>query len=241
MGLQSGQRLGRRAWLGGLGLLAAGCTTQVRTLEASGGPVPRPDQVLVHGFAIHPDEVRLDSGIRGRLIQAFSGEAPSAQQFDAARQVSAAVTQALVEALRKAGLPAEPTGGIPAAGPRPVLLVDGQVLGLDEGNQTRRRLIGFGAGMSSIEVTAQAWMVGPGGERRMLEAFTARTDSGRMPGAAGTMGAGALAGRMATAAAVGSAGQIAMGRTGDDIAEARRLGQAIAAQIAAYAGRQGWV
>jgi hypothetical protein len=238
MGLE--RPLGRRGWLLGCGLLAMGCTPQVETRVEATGPLPRPERYLVHGFAIHPGEVQLDSGLRGRLTQAFSAEPPGERQVQAARQVSAAVTTALVEALRAAGLPAESVSGLPAGRHGPVLLLDGQVLGVDEGNQTRRRLVGFGSGMSSVEVTAQAWLLERGGRRRAVESFVARADSGHMPGAAATMGVGALTGRMATSAAIGGAGQLAMGRAGDDLAEARRLGQAIAAQLRDYAARQGW-
>jgi Domain of unknown function (DUF4410) len=34
----------------------------------------------VHDFAVRPNEVKLDSGLRGRLTQAFSGESVTEQQ-----------------------------------------------------------------------------------------------------------------------------------------------------------------
>ena len=233
----------RLAQGGGLLILAAlatACGPQVQTTVGATGPLPRPERILVHDFAIHPAEVRLDSGLRGRLTEAFSGDTTTEQQYQAVRETSAAATQALVDTLQAAGIPAE---RIATAAPPPrgrLLLLEGQVLGIDEGNQTRRRLIGFGSGMSSVEVSAQAWMREPGGGRRLLESFVARADSGHMPGAAGTMGAGALAGRLATAAAVGGVGQVAMTSRGTDIDEARRLGQALAEQVRRYFAQQGW-
>lgn len=64
-----------------LAALAAACGPQVQTTVRATGPLPRPDRILVHDFAIHPGEVRVDSGLRGRLTQAFSAETTTEQQY----------------------------------------------------------------------------------------------------------------------------------------------------------------
>ena len=223
-----------------LAALAAACGPQVQTTVRATGSLPRPDRILVVDFAIHPGEVRLDSGLRGRLTQAFSAETTTEQQYQAARETSAAATGALAEALPAAGIPAEHIAGTAPPPRGRLLLLEGQVLGIDEGNRTRRRLVGFASGMSSVEVSAQAWMQEPAGGRRRLESFVARADSGHRPGAAGMMGAGALAGRLATSAVIGGVGGAAMTSRGSDVGEARRLGQALAEQVRRYFAQQGW-
>jgi hypothetical protein len=164
-------------------------------------------------------------------------------QYQAARETSAALTQALVDELRKTGIPVERVASAAAApGPGRVLVVEGQVLGVDEGNRTRRTMIGLGAGMSSVDVGAQVYVAEGGTPPRLLESFTARADSGRMPGMAETLGVGAAAGRLATSAAVGGAGHVAMeGSRADDVGEARRIGQALADRMKQYFAQQGWI
>jgi DNA-directed RNA polymerase specialized sigma24 family protein len=55
----------------------AGCSPpQVQSQVYQGGPVARPDRVVVHDFAVRPQEVRLDSGLRGRLTQALAAVRP---------------------------------------------------------------------------------------------------------------------------------------------------------------------
>lgn len=222
-------------------LAAGGCTApQVRTELYRGAAGPRPERILVHDFAIRPQEVRLDSGVRGRLLQAFSPETPSEQQYQAARQVSRAVTDALAEELARSGIPVERVAALPAPGAARILVIEGQVLGVDEGNRTRRTLIGFGRGMSSVEVGTQLYLMQPGAPARLLGTFEGRADSGYAPGAAGTLGAGAVAGRLATSAAVGGAAQVLEGSRAEDTAEARRIGRSLGERVRAYLVQQGW-
>ncbi|HYZ31874.1 MAG TPA: DUF4410 domain-containing protein [Crenalkalicoccus sp.] len=227
----------------GLVLLAPGCTRpRVAELERyDGRALPRPDRILVQDFAVSPQEVQLDSGLRGRLMQAFSGESVSQQQYQAARETSAALADAVAEGLRRYGIPVQRTTGSAAPGPGRALLVDGQILSVDEGNRTKRTLIGLGRGMSSVEAGVQLYFVEGGAAPRLLERFDASADSGYAPGAAETMGAGAAAGRLASSAALSGAGHgVLEGRSASDTGEARRIGQAIATRIGNYLVQEGW-
>ncbi|MBX9698885.1 MAG: DUF4410 domain-containing protein, partial [Acetobacteraceae bacterium] len=198
----------RLALLGALAPLPllAGCNQPrvAATPAWQGGPLPRPDRILVHDFAVNPSEVRLDSGVRGQLTQALSGQTQSESQLQVARSAAAALAEALASGLGRYGIPVERTARTTTAAPGRELLVTGHLLAVDEGNRTRRRLIGFGRGMSSMEASAQLFLL-ERGPPRLIESFTADADSGYAPGAAMTMGAGAAAGRLATAAAVGGA------------------------------------
>jgi Domain of unknown function (DUF4410) len=123
------------------------------------------------------------------------------------------------------------------------VLVQGQIVSVDEGNRTRRTLIGLGAGASSIAVDAQVLYRRPEVQRpQLLEAFTASGNSGRAPGMAETLGVGAAADRLATSAVVG-AGLHGVGerrRTGSDD-NARRIADALAPQIGQLFARLGWI
>jgi Domain of unknown function (DUF4410) len=243
MARHDASRLGLLAGAGLGLLLLAGCSQpQVQTLVVAPGPVERPDMVLVHNFAVHPQQVRLDSGLRGRLTQVFSGETATQQQYEAALASSSALAQAVAEELRRTGLQVErvPTPDPPGIGR--YLLVDGQLLGVDEGNRTRRTLIGLGSGKSSVEVAAQLFLIQRGTPPRLLESFTAEADSGSMPGMLETGAAGAVAGRLASSAAIGAAGQTVLeGSRALDTGEAARIGRALAERLTQYFAQQGWI
>ncbi|WP_447973698.1 hypothetical protein [Nitrospira sp. Kam-Ns4a] len=75
--MRSGASLTRLKMVAGWSavVLAVGCATaKVETLKEYSGkdPLPRPTRVLVHDFAVSPDEVSLNSGPLARLARAFA-------------------------------------------------------------------------------------------------------------------------------------------------------------------------
>jgi hypothetical protein len=73
-------------------------------------------------------------------------------------------------------------------------------------------------------------------------AFEGQADSGRMPGAAETMGAGAAAQRAATSASLtGATHAGAEARHTGDTAEAAELANEIASRVGQLAVDQGWI
>jgi hypothetical protein len=159
-----------------------------------------------------------------------------------ARQASWALTEALVSELRAYGLPAERATTLPTGGRGNVMLIEGQIADVDQGNQTRRTLVGLGAGRSSVRADSQLYYQAGTMPPRQLEVFEASIDSGRAPGAAETMGAGAAAGRLATSAGA-SFGMHALSesRSADSTDEARNLGKALARKIGQFFVQQGWL
>jgi hypothetical protein len=221
--------------------LAACSHARVQTTESYfGPPLPRPDHVYVAYFSITPDQVRLDQGIAARIKRATSDQGIGAGELNAAQETQAALAEDLVERLRKYGLPAE-------IAPNPVsgandLLVQGQIVSIDQGNRTRRILIGLGAGKSSIGADAQVYHLTQTAPPRFVTAFEGKADSGRMPGAAETMGAGAAAQRVATSAAMtGATHAGAESRRTSDTAEAGSLANEIALRVGQLAVAQGWI
>ena len=227
----------------GLAVVAACAPARVQSVADYAGPsLARPDRVIVYDFAIAPEQVRLDQGIGARIRRAAGGQPVSAQEWRAATAAQSALADALTAELASYGLPAvrASSGAAPTEGTS--LLVQGQIVGIDEGNRARRVLIGLGAGRSSVSADAQLYYVAYPAPPRLLTAFQGSSDSGRAPGIVGTAGVGAAAGRLATSAAVGGAmhaGSEAR-RTGEN-ANATRLADALGRQIGRFAAAQDWI
>jgi hypothetical protein len=218
-------------------LAVAGCAKGhvTATQTTVTGPLPAPSHVVVSDFAVQPEDVKLDSGVGARLIRAVN------DQPTQATTMQAALTETLVKRLVSYGLPATrlATGVVL---PNGALLVQGQIVSVDEGNRTRRTLIGLGAGQSRISADAQIYYITTPAQPLFLQSFSGGADSGRAPGAAETMGGGAAAGHIATSAAL-TAGTHAVGeaRHTSDEANADKLAEALARQIGSYAVNQGWI
>jgi hypothetical protein len=113
-------------------------------------------------------------------------------------------------------------------------------MAIDEGSRALRMTIGLGAGQSSVISNVQVFNVFPAG-RRMVDAFEVTAQSGRKPGAAETMGAGAAAGTLATAAAVTGASTIASEAFGANVDDdAKRTAKKIASMLSDFFAQQGW-
>jgi len=230
----------RTALLAALALVSCNKGRVETTAYAPTGLLPRPSQVVVTDFLISPNAVKLDSGVGGILRRQMSGTGDAATAAQSAREAQQALTETLINQLTAYGLRVEhlQRGAVP---PPNSLLVQGQFESVDQGNRTRRTLIGLGAGKSSVTADAQIYYVTNPASAQFLTSFNGSADSGRMPGAAETMGAGAAAQRLATSAAL-TAGSHALAekyKTGD-AANAVRLGEALASQIGNYAVGQGW-
>jgi hypothetical protein len=230
------------AWVLALTLGLAACNhARVQTTESYLGPaIPRPDHIYVSHFSITPDQVRLDQGIGARITRATGDQPLGVGEMKAAQDTQAALADAIVDRLQKYGLPAEvvvnPVGGSND------LLVQGQIVGIDQGNRTRRILIGLGAGRSSVSADAQVYRLTQIAPPRFVMAFEGQADSGHMPGAAETMGAGAAAQRIGTSAALtGATHAGAESRRTGDTAEAASLADEIAMRIGQLAVSQGWI
>ena len=100
-----------------------------------------------------------------------------------------------------------------------------------------RPLFGFGAGASEVRTRVQVWMDG----QLVAEAET-EAKSGKKPGAAVTLGAGAAMGTAATAAAVaaGTTGVSEMLLTSVE-ADAKRTARELADRIIRAYRERGWL
>src|SRR5262249_44367327 len=169
-----------------------------------GDQLPRPPVVLVHDFTSSPGGVQLDTGIAGRLREQLEGTPLTEQQVALRQKVTAIMTAQLVEEIGKLGMPAQPAT-TPAAVAGPALAIEGQFLTIDEGNRTRRLIIGLGAGASHVRVAVQV-LETIEGQQRLVEDFYTSARSSRKPGFGPMAGVGAATGAAARSTAAGGAG-----------------------------------
>ena len=220
--------------------LAACAPSQVQTDYDRAVRLPRPDTILVYDFAVSPEEVHLDRGLVGDVANAAPGQARTAQELELGRKVARIISDALVSEINAMGLPAQRAWGAPNRWGN-VLVVEGQLASINQGNQAERVAIGLGAGASDVESRVQLYTATPGG-LQVIETFTTSMKSGYMPGMAETMGAGAIGGHLAVAAVAGAglhtAGEML---SGDVEAEAKRTAKGIAKELRGYFEVEGWV
>ncbi len=212
---------------------SAGVTTQLLGL-------PRPDRIVVYPFAITPQEVQLDRGVGSRLATLVRETPPTAEQEAIGQRVAEALATRLLQELWDVGYVAQQG---PTAGPLPgrTLSIRGQFLAIDEGNRTRRVVIGLGAGHSIVRTAVQlGYTVGATPEQRVMT-FETEARSGYKPGMAATMGVGGATGRVAESAVL-SAGLTGVSETwGATVdADARRTAKEIVQQLKNCWTVQGW-
>lgn len=227
--------------------LAACAPSKVETTEAyEGARLPRPDAIVVNDFAVASEGVQLDRGLGSRAERVLSGGSSAEAERKLGRAVANAVSDTLVAELRAAGLPAARASDPIGSTGTNRLIVSGELMSIDQGNRTRRTLIGLGAGQSRVASdTNVVYSITEGGERSLL-AFRADAESSRKPGAAETMGVGAVTGRLATSAVVAGAAGVGGPAISDNLdpsveADARRMARGIAEKIEDFARQQGWL
>ncbi len=225
--------LGALLWCGLAACGQTGIRNAVLTQEKN---LPRPSRILLYDFAVSEREVTEYQGI---MRQQPSVKDPAERERQLAREVKDALAKEVADGLRKLGFTIERVSrGTVATGSE--LLVDGQFLTVDEGSPLRRLVIGFGSGTSTVESRAQVYQ---GSNTRKVIEFTTHSDSGMMPGAAATLGAGAAVQGGVTAGMVVANTAISGVKTyNSDVA---RMGAASGDQVVRYLSeffaQQGWI
>jgi len=196
----------------------------------------KPDFVLVRDFAVRPADVHLDQGV-ATTVELESGMLDQTdEEIRIGRAASEALAQKLVTALREAGIPAhrERDGMRPT---QRTAIVAGRFVTIDEGNRTARVTLGFGLGKTEVRTRVAVYQ----NNQLLADADTA-TGSAPRPGAAVSLGTGAVAGSIATAAAGGGAAAAAGELFLSTIeADAQRTASEIAQRIIAAYEARGWL
>ena len=222
-------------------LLVASCgPTKVKTTEEYTGKLPRPDRILVYDFAVSPDEVKHDTGLSADIARAVEGTPRTADELKIGHAATNALAKELVKEIQGFGLPAERAAGIPPTSGN-ILLVQGQLVSVDQGNRTERVVIGFGAGRTDVKAHVQVYEITAEGKQK-VEQLQADAKSGRKPGMALMMGAGALAGHLLTSAAVSGTVSAAGEASWETVeADARRLAKDVAKELGQFFVAQAWI
>jgi hypothetical protein len=198
--------------------------------------LPKPSHILVYDFAVSEREVTEYQGI---MRQQPSVKDPAERERQLAREVKDALAEEVTDGLRVLGFTVTRVSrGTPAM--RNELIIDGQFLTVDEGNPLRRLVIGFGSGTSTVVSRAQVYQ---GSNTRKVLEFSTRSDSGMMPGAAPTLGAGAaVQGGVTAGMVVANAAVSGVKTYNSEVARmAAASGDQVVRYLSEFFAQQGWI
>ncbi len=225
-------------------ITAAGCgaATVKPTYESTNYGAPRPNVVLVYRFAINGDEVTLNQGFFSRIDRSMGSASLTQDEQQTARKAAQRLADDLVKGIQGLGLQAQLAAVDQTAVPPNSAMISGAFIDIDEGNRTRQMVIGFGVGKGDINARMRLAMWNGSGET-VLATFDTHVDSGELPGAAVTMGAGAAAqGGVTAGMAVANAGisGVKAYRSADD-PMIDRMAEKMVVTLSQYFGSQGWI
>ena len=207
-----------------------------------GDPLPKPEKVLIDDFGVPAEVISIDESPAARLHRRRAAAEAASSPEAVARQVQAAFSKALVKELQQASVPAAAAAGAETPPPPRSVQVKGEFTAINQGNKTKRVLIGFGKGASDVQAHVTVSLVTEQEPVVLLE-FNVKSQSGKKPGAAATVGAGAAT--MGTVSAPSAAAGVGAGgvfdRTATVEADASRMAKAVAKQIAQLMTSQPWV
>ena len=173
---------------------AAGCgSAKVAGERQIGAPTSAPAVVYVADFELDPGNVRAERGILppplppppglGNVLPRLPGT--PREPADRARQLVELMSSSLLKELRDKGVSARrlEKGEAP---PVDGWLVRGVFTSVQEGNQLRRAVVGFGAGTTDLQAVVSIDDLTAGAPKPLYEVDTS-ADSGRLPGAVITL------------------------------------------------------
>jgi Domain of unknown function (DUF4410) len=237
-----------------LGLLVAaaaalGCAkATVRPADVGAGwAIPQPAEAWVYPFALTPGEISVNSGVFSRVADYVDESRVADQQMAAARDIQAAMTRDVVAGIQQLGLAARPATYDGPPPPPNTLLVEGQFLRVEEGNELRRVVVGFGLGQSRVRAQVQVYEVTPTKAdyehtregRQLLLSFSIDSHSGETPGAAVGLAGGPIGGGVAAVRAVSEVAY--EGKKSSATRDAGIAAKQVVAYLSQYMGKQGWI
>ena len=178
----------------------AGADAEFTKTRAVKTKLPYPDRILIYNFAVSPGEVDPGLAAEKKLEQALADTPEDPEKLKTARAVANIVADALAQAMRELGLPAERWSG-PAPDIQNGYTLEGQFVTIDEGDRALRMIVGFGVGGSEVQTLVQAYHI-KGSRKELLGEAAVTAESSKKPGIAGTLPIGAVVSGIATAAAV---------------------------------------
>jgi hypothetical protein len=244
--------------LGALMLGLAGCATVSLTPQSIRPPDPvfansaieaeptAPAQVAIRDFEFSPSVVTENRSLFHHAFDLFRSSTAQQRRIAIGRQAAAAIARQAAKRLDKTGLPAV---RIPAESDVPlqgnVLLVNGRLTEVNEGNRFTRVALGLGMGESFVLTEVHVYRV-VNDQRAEVLAFTTRADSGRMPGifpSLFTLGIGQIAlAPVTTVKVVKDAASGGMKVYSSQVNHlASQTGDQVARYLSQYAAAQHWI
>jgi Domain of unknown function (DUF4410) len=179
------QRVCRKMPVAVLGLLALAALTGCASTKVTSrqvlvtGQLPRPNDILVYDFAATPADVPSSSDYANPNYRPPLPQ--TSEEIAAGRQAGAQVAAALVEQIRKMGLPAMQAS--PGVQPHlNDLVIRGYFISVEEGSTAKRMAIGFGSGSSKLITAVEGYQMTAQGLRK-LGSGTVDAAGGKGPGA----------------------------------------------------------
>jgi len=220
----------------------AGCASAAVTQQAEQRPTNpnQPTQIVVYPFAANSSDVTLNQSIVQRVYRGAKGDNGNADQLKIARDTAELICNEVASNLKSNGYNAAcmPRGTfVPGDN---ILIIDGLLANVNEGNRLRRLVIGFGAGSSTLDTKVAMYQRVNGNLNNALE-FGTHADSGKMPGAAvmapvGVAAGGGSAAVAGTNAAMGGAKTF----TSSTSNLAKKTADQIVKAVIDYATQAGW-
>jgi hypothetical protein len=196
---------------------AGGSAKQVSSLRGD-EPLPRPPVFLIYDFAVDPEDVMVDTaGLTS------GDEASTAERLSEGKEWASALSESLVRQLVEESITARRATGSTHI-PLNAIVVKGQFISIDEGDEIKRTTVGFGAGAEDVSAMVQVYQMRKAGLLRISE-IEAEAHGRKTPGVAGpavvAVGAGMVAGLVISSAMNVKSEAIdgSMQATVDDLAE----------------------
>jgi hypothetical protein len=238
----------RISWVAFAALSVVACTTSVTNTgnyassgSGGSGPLPRPQRVLVADFTADTNRVGLDQAVGSRLARMVEGTDVAATEKRTSEDVQQAISEALIKDLTKMGLTAE-RATVQTVPQGADLMVQGQITKIDEGNRTRRFVVGFGAGKSDVEAEVQVYYYArPNALPQLLQTYDADSNSGRKPGMAMGAAMGAAESSVAPEVLTAATGVASETRKTGVAGEGQRLADRVAYNLGTFFAEQGWI
>jgi len=217
-------------------VIMGGCAAAtVDQTKKTTGPLPRPDMIIVDDFAVTSAEVKLDQGVMAKAMRDSDSRSLSEEEGKIGHMVSDKLSEFLVEELRNVGIQATRAGSQVKPSETTVMLT-GQFITIDKGNQTARVWIGFGMGGSELRTRMQ---ISQGG-KLVAEAETV-TKSSLKPGMLTSLGVGAAASTVAPIVIGGVATGVGETLLGTVVADAKRTAKEVVKKVEKAYQDRGWI
>jgi uncharacterized protein DUF4410 len=196
--------------------------------------LPKPEKILIQDFTPVGD-IATDESAAARLHRHISlrhGSDEDSTPEVLTQRVQDSFSKTLIKELAKENIPSEKESHTASTAAATVLIVEGEFIAINEGNKSKRVMIGFGRGASDVKTHVTVSSFTKGKKTVALE-FDVNSASGKKPGAVAAMGGASLA----VGAAAGDVGD----KKGTVQADASRMAQAVAKQIKQFMISQKWI